>query len=213
MTSLHLTIGLDPGPGREGGVVSSSDEVVAELTRTIAAAYTARGTARWVRGERDLALSDLDSALHHDPDSGEARLVRSFVRKDRGDDVAEADLNERRVLGLGEYGPVPGRSYLMAGYALVADPEPFGGVGDALLETYPLTPEERDDAVAWADYHSRMPSLREEVVLGSIPARDPNFDAIVVEIRAVARVIHLGEPMNDDGHLLPRRLGGEVPTI
>ena len=213
MTTLDFTVGLEPDERPDGHSVSSAHDNVAELTRTIAAAYAARGTARWVRGEHDLALADLDTALHHDPDSGEARLVRSLVRKDRGDDVTEADLDERRVLGLGEYGPVPGRSYLMAGYALVADSEPFGGVGDALLETYPLTPEGRDDAVAWADYLSRMPSLREEVVGEGTPARGPNFDALVVEIRAVARVIHLGEPMDDDGDLLPRRLGGEVPSI
>jgi len=213
MTNFDFTVGLEPEPGLDSGVVSSSGEVVAELTRTIAAAYAARGLARRSRGEFDLALSDLDQSLRHDPDNSEAMLVRSFARRDRGDDVVEADLDERRVLGLSESGPMLGRSYLMAGYAVVADPQPSAGVVHILLETYPLSPEGRDDAIAWADDLARMPSLRQEAIGGGTPARDPNFDALVLEIRAVARVIHLGEPMDEDGDLLPRKLEGEVPSI
>ncbi len=213
MTGLYLTVGLGPANHPDGRTISSAEDNVAELTRTIAAAYAARGTARWVRGEHDLALADLDAALRHDPDNGEARLVHAFVRRDRGDAVAESDLDERRVLGLDEYGPVPGRSYLMAGYAVMADSTPYADLVDGLVATSPLTPEGRSEAIGLAQFLARTPSLREEEVGGRPPGRPSDFDALVLEIRAVARVVYVGEAMDDEGDRLPRKREGATHRL
>jgi len=84
MCILNLTLGTERRADSAEVEISLSEDNLVELTRTIAAAHTARGRAHLARGEIDLALADLDIALGHDPHNREAIITRAQAHLQKG---------------------------------------------------------------------------------------------------------------------------------
>ncbi|SIO63406.1 hypothetical protein SAMN05444166_7337 [Singulisphaera sp. GP187] len=85
MSDLDLTLGTQRRPDTGEVILSTTEETLTELSRTIAAALLARGRVHFVRDELDFALADLDAALAQDPLDAEAIVLRSQVHLKRAD--------------------------------------------------------------------------------------------------------------------------------
>ncbi len=121
---------------------------IPDLNRLLSHGYSARAAVHFKLGDLDAALADLDSALRLFADNSEALHLRGLVHQRRGDQPqAEVDLHLAAHLGW----PDPQRGvasspcelcYRVIGY--------FGYNFDPVLNTFPLTPEGRRDAIEYA---------------------------------------------------------------
>ncbi len=235
MCTLNLTCGTERRADSAEVDISTSEVNLVELTRTIAAAHTARGRAHLARGEIDLALADLDIALGHDPHNREGIITRAQAHLQKGNhyfaykDVEAVlrlddwDVESLRIRGLGLIYQATGRieqaerdfavakvriglpptgferTHLSAGYYVVARFEPYSAARDVLLVTYPL--DALSEAQADADRFSYSPADRRRLVENGV-IDDPDFDAVVYEVRSVAREIQSYGALDDPGHPL-----------
>jgi tetratricopeptide (TPR) repeat protein len=98
-----------------------SEDLLAESTRCLSDAYTARARIRLDRGEYDPALADLNDAVRLAPDNTEALQLRDAVEQRRGHvDRAEPILGQAERLEPATNGGRPVQTRFQAGYRVMA---------------------------------------------------------------------------------------------
>ena len=200
MGKLKLTIGHEPGAAEGRTRDAAPGATLAELTILLGTVYAARGRLHSHLGEADLALTDLDQALRHDPDNGEARTLRARLRGEGADSAGHDPGAGRPSAVAGDHAGVS-RSQLLAGYYVMTTRHP--GTVDRLLQVHPLTPEGRAAAIEHAVGLARDPSEREELD-ARYAVDDPDFDAVVYEVRSIARRVHHASALDRHGRPIER---------
>ena len=200
MSKLNLTIGHERGASERSTGDAGPGTTLAELTILLGNVYTARGRLHSHLGEADLALTDLDLALRHDPDNGEALALRALIRGEEATLSRPVPVAGQPSDPAGDH-PDVGGSHLQAGYYLMTTRD-SSNLED-LLHAYPLTSEGRAAAIEYADELARNPSKR-WILDSRYAVDDPDFDAVVYEIRSIARRVHHASALDDQGKLIER---------
>lgn len=199
---------VDPTVGNQSVTASKvatpqdPEATLAELTRCLSEAHTARGRIHLERGETDMALSDLNDALRLDPCNADAHRLRSTIERHPGQILpaptahGQTEGDEPAI----DAGLQP-QTRFEAGYQVMARYPDNPERGDDLLETsFPLTPGGLLEAVKYARHMCSDESSRERGLLyDAYLTGGENFDTVVFEFRSLAREVHLEKAVEDDG--------------
>jgi len=118
---------------------------ISEHTRLIATAYLIRGRRFLEIGRFNEAIADLTTAIKLDPMEAEAYEHRARAHHELGDvPNRERDLRRAHELRQQSEDCEPGRWLFIAGYELVARRHDGS---ERTVKTYPLTNQDRDDAL------------------------------------------------------------------
>lgn len=200
-TMNSTTIGNEPVTTPNDTTPPAAEATLAQLTRCLSEAYTARGRIHLERGETDLALSDLNDALRLDPGNAEAHRLRVCIER-HPNQVRPAPTVQGQTGGdepkVDMACQPPTR--FDAGYQVWARYPENPERGDDLLETgFSPTPRGLREAVAHARHMCSADSSRERGLLyDAYMTGAEEFDAVVVEFRSLAREVHLERGPTDD---------------
>ncbi len=203
MNTMNSTIGNEQVTTPNDTTPPGPEETLAQLTRCLCEAYTARGRIHLERGETDMAQSDLNDALRLDPGNAEAHRLRGSVERHPGQ-VLPAP-NAHGQTGGDEPAIDAGlqpQTRFESGYQVMARYPDNPGRGDDLLETsFPLTPGGFLEAVEYAKHMcSDASSSERDKLYDAYLTGGENFDTVVVEFRSLARQVHLEKAaLDEDG--------------
>jgi len=146
-----------------------------------------------------LAYKDIEAALRLNEENTEAIHTRGlFYQATARAEQAQSDLAVARAR-LWSPPRAMERTHLSAGYHVVARFEPYSSASDFLIVTYSL--DRLSEALADADRFSYAPEDRRRLVENGV-IDDPDFDAVVYEVRSVAREIQSYVARDDQGDFL-----------
>ena len=203
MSNSDPSIGNEPSATSNGSPSPGQEATLAELTRCLSDAYTARGRIRMERGELGLARADLDDAIRQDPGNAEAHDLLALVQDPQGRrPQAEAESDQAERLDPVNLAGSPTQTRFQAGYQVEARyPYLPGGDGDPLASPSPLTVEGRLQAIEFARRMCRDESRSQRGELYDASWTDgEEFDTVVVEFRSLTREVHVERALDEDGH-------------
>ena len=201
MNTMNTTFGDEQATTPQDATAPGPGETLAQLTRCLSEAYTARGRVYLERGETDLALADLDDALRMEPGNAEAHRLRVVVERLPGQ-VLPAPNAHGQDGGDGpatDAGPRP-QTRFEAGYQVMArHPDNPERRDDLLKTSFPLTPGGFHEAVEYARRMCSDESSRERGLLyDAYMTHGEVFDAVVMEFRSLTRQVHLEKAALDE---------------
>jgi len=203
MDTMNSTIRNESVTAPNDTMPPGPEETLAQLTRCLSEAYTARGRLHLERGETDMAQSDLNDALRLDPGNADAHRLRGIIERHPGQ-VLPAPTAHGQTGGdepAIDAGLQP-QTRFEAGYQVMARYPDNPRYGDDLLETsFPLTSRGYHEALEYAKYMcSDESSSERDKLYDAYRTGGENFDTVVVEFRSLAREVHLEKAaLDEDG--------------
>lgn len=201
MDTMDSTIRNDQVTAPNDTMPPGPEETLAQLTRCLSEAHTARGRIHLERGETDLAQSDLNDALRLDPGNADANRLRDFIERHPSQvlPAPTASGQTEHDEPATDAGLQP-QTRFESGYQVLARYPDNPERPDDLLETsFPLTPRGYHEALEYAKHMcSDASSYERNHLYDAYHTGGENFDTVVVEFRSLAREVHLEKAVDND---------------